>query len=156
MKENMKLLYTNGENKDFVMLCHLLDDNLNELVGGEKQRKEYKQYNKLDAIHDVFVAYDNETPVGCAAFKLYQDGIAEVKRVFVRKDYRGRGLSKLLMEQIEKKAQERGYRSLILETGKPMKEAIGLYSKIGYQVIENYGQYINMPLSVCMRKDIVE
>lgn len=152
----MEITYTNGENQDFVMLSNMLDENLNEIVGGEKQRTEYIQYNKLDHIHDVFVAYENGLPIGCAAFKLYEEGVAEVKRVFVRKDYRGRGLSKLLMEQVEKKAKDQGYKGLILETGKPLTEAIGLYKGLGYKVISNYGQYKNMPLSVCMSKNIVE
>jgi GNAT superfamily N-acetyltransferase len=150
----MHIQYTNGENQDFAMLCQLLDDNLNEIVGGEKQRKEYNQYNRLDSIQDAFVIYDHEVPVGCAAFKQYAEGAAEVKRVFIRMDYRGRGLSKLLMEQVENKAKEQGYRSLILETGKPLVQAIGLYTSLGYQITENYGQYKNMPLSICMKKDI--
>lgn len=151
----MNINYTNGEDQDFCMLCCLLDDSLNEAVGGEAQRSEYDQYNKRDHIHDVFVIYDNELPIGCAAFKNYEDGIAEVKRVFVRKEYRGQGLSKLLMEQVEKSAKEQGYKTLILETGKPLTQAIGLYTSIGYHVIDNYGQYKNMPLSVCMSKNIV-
>jgi GNAT superfamily N-acetyltransferase len=151
----MEIRYTNGEDKDFVSLCEMLDDNLNELVGGEKQRTEYIQYNQLNHIHDVFIIYDEGLPVGCASFKYYDEGIAEVKRVFVRKDYQGRGLSKLLMAQVERKARELNYRSMILETGKPLKSAIGLYTSLGYSVIENYGQYKNMPLSICMKKDII-
>lgn len=152
----MNLIYTNGENKDFAALCLLLDESLDEIAGGTIQRTEYNQYNKLDHIHDVFVIYDGDTPVGCASFKHYEEGVAEVKRVFVRKDYRGRGLSKLLMEQVESKATEQGYQSLILETGKPMLPAIGLYTSLGYQVIDNYGQYKNMPRSICMSKRIAD
>lgn len=152
----MNLIYTNGENKDFIMLCQMLDESIDEIVGGNIRRDKYAQYNRLDHIHDVFVAYDNNNPVACASYKFYEDGVAEVKRVFVRKDYRGRGLSKLLMEQLENKAKEQGYHSLILETGKPLKEAMGLYTKIGYQITDNYGQYQNMPLSVCMRKEITD
>lgn len=151
----MEIKYTNGEDQDFVNLCKLLDDSLNEAVGGETQRSEYNQYNKRDHIHDVFVLYDHNLPIGCAAFKEYETGVAEVKRVFVRKDYRRRGLSKLLMEEVEKKAKESGYITLILETGKPLIQAIGLYKSLGYQFIENYGQYKNMPLSVCMSKNII-
>lgn len=150
----MNLIYTDGENKDFVTLCGMLDENLGEIVGGEAQRKEYHQYNKLDHIHDVFLIYDNGIAVGCAAFKSYEEGVAEVKRVFVRKDYRGRGLSKLLMEQLENKAREQGYHNLILETGKLLTQAIGLYTSLGYKIIDNYGQYKNMPLSLCMSKKI--
>ena len=58
------------------------------------------------------------------------------------------------MQKLEDKAREQGYDSLILETGKPMKSAIGLYSSIGFQVIDNYGQYKNLPLSICMLKDL--
>ena len=56
----MKFEYTDGHNKDFIELCHGLDEFLNELVGGEENRAEYIQYNKLDDIHDVVIAYDKE------------------------------------------------------------------------------------------------
>lgn len=55
---------------------------------------------------------------------------------------------------IENKAKEKGCKRLILETGKLLKHAIGLYTSLGYKIIENYGQYKNMPLSICMSKDI--
>ncbi len=154
MLKPYNIQYTNGNNQDFIRLCQLLDESLNELVGGEEQRKEYNQYNKLDHIHDVILICDNDTPVACGAFKYYEEGVAEIKRVFVRKEFRGQGISKLLMQQLEEKAGEQGYDSLILETGKPLAAAIGLYSSLGYQVIDNYGQYKNLPLSVCMLKDI--
>ncbi len=150
----MDIKYTDGSDKDFVLLCHMLDENLNELAGGEKQREEYHRYNTLEHIRDVFVAYDGEIPAGCASFKFYEEKVAEVKRVFVRQEYRGRGLSRQLMEQVENKAREQGYRSLILETGKPLTAAIGLYSSLGYQVIDNYAQYKCMSLSVCMKKEL--
>ena len=104
----MRFEYTDGCNKDFIELCHKLDDFLNELVGGEENRIEYVQYNKLDDIHDVIVVYDNNIPVACASFKKYNDECAEVKRVFVKEEYRGMGISKELMEMLEKRAQERG------------------------------------------------
>ncbi len=154
MLKSYNIQYTSGNNQDFVRLCQMLDENLNELVGGEAQRKEYNQYNNLNHIHDVILVYDNDTPIACGAFKYYAEGVAEVKRVFVRKEFRGQGISKLLMQQIEIKARIQGYDSLILETGKPMTSAIGLYSSIGFRVIDNYGQYKNLPLSICMLKDI--
>lgn len=154
MLKPYNIQYTNGNSQDFIRLCQLLDESLNELVGGEEQRKEYNQYNKLDHIHDVILICENDTPVACGAFKYYEEGVAEVKRVFVRKEFRGQGISKLVMQQLEEKAREQGFDSLILETGKPLAAAIGLYSSLGYQVIDNYGQYKNLPLSVCMLKDI--
>ena len=150
----MEITYTDGTNRDFICLCRELDDHFNRLAGGEENRKEYVQHNLLSDIHDVFVIYESNTPVGCAAFKYYSEGIAEVKRVYIKPGFRGRGLSKMLMDTVEQKAREEGYKTLILETGKSFDEAVGLYSGIGYTVIDNYGQYRCMPESVCMQKDI--
>ena len=150
----MEFIYTDGRNDDFVMLCHKLDEYLNEIVGGEKQRKEYVQYNALEDIHDVILIYDDKRPIACAGFKLYDGDIAEVKRVFLTTEYRGKGISTLLMTALEDKAKRQGYSSLILETGRPLSSAMGLYQKIGYRIVDNYGQYKEMRESICMRKDI--
>ena len=150
----MHFKYTDGKDQDFIELCHGLDDFLNELVGGEENRAEYIPYNQLDDIHDVIVAYDGNIPIGCASFKRYDEECAEVKRVFVKQGYRGRGISKKLMELLEKAAREQGYRYLILESGEPLVAAMALYRKTGYKVIPNYGQYENMEDSVCMKKTL--
>lgn len=133
-------------------MCNQLDDNLNKIVGGETQRSQYIQYNGLSDIHDVFVLYEDEKPVRCASFKEYEPGIAEVKRVFVHDTYRGLGLSKILMQVVEQKAIQFGYKELILETGDALVAAHGLYRSLGFDVIPNYGQYEDMKESVCMRK----
>lgn len=150
----MKFVYTDGANTDFIGLCHDLDCFLNELVGGEENRTKYIPYNQLDDIHNVIVVYDNDIPVGCAAFKKYDDECAEVKRVFIKTEYRGRGISKKLMELLEESARKQGYYYLILESGEPLIAAMSLYRKIGYKVIPNYGQYEDMPDSICMRKKL--
>lgn len=150
----MRIEFTDGRNQDFIELCHELDDFLNELVGGEENRAEYVSYNKLDDIHDVVVAYDDDIPVGSASFKKYDDECAEVKRVFVKKEYRGRGISKDLMNALEERARENGFKYFILESGEPLVSAMALYRKIGYKVIPNYGQYIDMEKSVCMKKTL--
>lgn len=148
----MRFEYTDGQNKDFIELCHGLDHFLNELVGGEENRAEYVAYNTLEDIHDVILVYDNNLPVGCVSFKKYDDECAEVKRVFIKKEYRGRGISNKLMELLEDAAREKGYSYFILESGEPLIAAMALYRKIGYEVIPNYGPYKDMADSVCMRK----
>lgn len=135
-------------------LCHELDDFLNELVGGEENRAEYILYNQLDDIHNVIVAYDDDIPVGSVSFKKYDDECAEVKRVFVKEEYRNKGIANELMELLENTAREQGYRYLILESGAPLVAAMALYRKIGYKVIQNYGQYRDMPDSICMKKKL--
>jgi GNAT superfamily N-acetyltransferase len=148
----MKFIYTDGCNPDFIKLCRLLDDYLNEIAGGEENRAHYVQYNTLEDIHDVVIAYDDNNPVGCASFKFYKDEVAEVKRVFIRKEYRGKGISEQLMSLLEKRAIEKGFGKLVLETGASLVEAMGLYHQIGYLVIENYGQYKGLKESICMQK----
>lgn len=148
----MQIKTTNGQDKDFIQLCHALDMFLNELVGGEENRAQYIPYNVLDDIHDVLVAYENNTPIGCASFKRYDDKSAEVKRVFVKEEYRGKQVGRQLMESLEQLARDKGYSYLILESGEPLVAAMRLYRSLGYTVIPNYGQYVNMADSVCMKK----
>ena len=155
----MNYIITDGTNSDFIKLCHGLDEFLNRLVGGEENRAQYIQYNTLDDIHDVIVAYDGDIPVGCASFKHYsgvefEKKTAEVKRVFVTEAYRGRGISKELMNKLENIALSQGYESFILESGEPLVAAMALYRSIGFKVIPNYGQYTDMSESVCMLKNL--
>ena len=131
-----------------------LGERLSRECIGEENRAEYIPYNSLDDIHDVIIIYDNSAPIACAAFKKYDKECAEVKRVFIKEKYRGKGISKKLMKQLEAKAKEKGYKYLILESGEPLVSAMALYRKIGYEVIPNYGQYKNMPDSICMKKEI--
>ncbi len=150
----LKIVHTDGGDPDFISLCRLLDAHLNEAVGGAIQREQYDQYNQLNDIHDVVLIYDEKTPVACGSFKFYGKGIAEIKRVFVRDEYRGRGLSKKLMGELEKKALKAGYDTFYLETGNILKTAMGLYKSIGFQVRDNYGPYVQMSESVCMEKKL--
>ena len=148
----MNFIYTNGQNQDFILLCHELDAFLNELVGGEENRAEYIPYNALDDIHDVIVAYDENIPIGCVSFKYYDKEKAEVKRFFIREKYRHNGLGRELMKLLEASAKEQGYCYLVLESGEPLVAAMKLYRSMGYEVIPNYGPYVDMPDSVCMMK----
>ena len=150
----MRFIYTDGGNDDFIEQCHMLDDFLNELVGGEQNRAQYIPYNKLDDIHNVIVAYDGDMPVGCASFKKYDEENAEVKRVFIKDEYRGRGISKTLMSMLEERASKSGYKYLVLESGELLVAAMALYRKLDFKVIPNYGQYKDMPESICMRKEL--
>jgi GNAT superfamily N-acetyltransferase len=150
----MNYIFTDGTNDDFKNLCVLLDESLEEAVGATVQRAKYAPMNTLDKIRDAVVAYDGALPVACGGIRRYEDGVAEVKRVFVRQEYRGRGISKHLMALLEHRAQEQGYTSLILETNHLLIPAVKLYESLGYEVIENYGPYAAMPESLCMRKRI--
>ncbi|MDR1748165.1 MAG: hypothetical protein LBR47_03820 [Spirochaetaceae bacterium] len=76
----MNIQYVNRPNGDFESLCILLDISLKEAVAGEFDQTPYRQFNTLEKIRDVFIAYDGGIPVGCASFREYEPGTAEVKQ----------------------------------------------------------------------------
>ena len=93
-----------------------------------------------------------EPAVACGAFRPVGSDAVEIKRMFVRADFRGRGFSRLILRHLEATARERGYRGFVLETGVEQPEALGLYRAEGYFRIPNYGHYANDPGSVCFAK----
>lgn len=109
-------------------------------------------YNQLDDIHDIILAYLDGVAVAGGSYKFYDEETMELKRVFTEKKVRGMGLGKELLRRLEADARIQGYRYAILESGEPLVEAMVLYRKMGYKVIPNYGQYVDMPDSICMKK----
>jgi putative acetyltransferase len=145
---------TDGTNGDFIELCRLLDEDLDEIVGEKIQRSQYAQYNTLESIHHVLVVYDGTKAVAGGSFKEFDKETSELKRIFVRKEYRGQGIANELVNSLEQWALSCGYARMILETGEPLAAAMSLYRRLGYTVISNYGQYKNMEKSICMEKKL--
>lgn len=112
----------------------------------------YRQYNALKDIRDAFVAYDNHKAIACGGFKNYNNDTAEVKRVFVSKDYRRQHIASEIIKCCEVEAKQQGYRYMVLETGAEMPEAISLYKGSGYNLINNYDQFEGDKVCVCMKK----
>lgn len=153
--KDFDFVVTDGENPDFVTLCAMLDEDLDKLVGAKFQRSVYANFNLRDSIHDVLLIYHNKEAIACGSFKKYDETSAELKRVFLREEYRGMGLASKLIIRLEENARRKGYKTMILETGKPLIAASKLYEKLGYERISNYGQYADMPDSVCMSKSLL-
>lgn len=141
-----------GDDPDFLSLLPLLDAELDER--NPNTRSFFGPLNTTDRSFKVVLAYDGEYPVACCALKrpVGEEGALEVKRLFVRRDCRGRGLSRLLLEEVESWARELSARRLILETGARQTEALSLYNSFGFEGISNYGVYVDSPLSICMAK----
>ncbi|GLB52559.1 hypothetical protein NBRC110019_15990 [Neptunitalea chrysea] len=112
----------------------------------------FAQFNKIDMLQHVVVAYVDSIPVGCGAVKLYEPGVMEVKRMYVSETARGKGIATAVLKALEEWATALNMIRLILETGEKHPEAIGLYKKNNYQVIPNYGQYKEVASSVCFEK----
>ena len=144
---------TNSDNRDFIQLVKHLDAELAERDG--KDHSFYAQFNKIDKIKHVVVAYEDDEPVACGAIKEYALGIMEVKRMYTSPESRGKGIASSVLGELETWASELSYEKCILETGKKQPEAIRLYEKNGYRVIPNYGQYAGIENSVCFEKQLV-
>jgi GNAT superfamily N-acetyltransferase len=102
----------------------------------------------------VVLATAGPEVIGCGAFRLFDDETVEIKRMFVRGAYRGRGIARRIVEALEHEARARGYIAAVLETGTRQPEAIALYITCGYEPIERYGDYAQYARSVCFRKNL--
>jgi len=148
----ISVIRTDSTDQDFIELVQHLNGELAERDGEE--RSFYAQFNTLDKIRDVVVAYEDGNPVGCGAIKEYATNIMEIKRMYTLPGNRGQGIGSKVLAELERWARELGYEKCILETGKRQPEAIGLYKKSGYEEIPNYGQYTGVENSICFEKEI--
>jgi putative acetyltransferase len=148
----IEILRTNSADHDFIELVKLLDADLTERDG--EDHPFYAQFNKIDTLKHVVVAYANGKPSGCGAIKKYGPKVVEIKRMYVMPECRGKGIATKILSELEHWAGELAYTKCILETGKKQPEAIGLYTKSGYRVISNYGHYAGVDNSVCFEKEM--
>ncbi|MFJ9692064.1 GNAT family N-acetyltransferase [Kitasatospora sp. NPDC101183] len=107
------------------------------------------------------IAYLDGRPVACGGWRAkragadgLRDGDAELKRMFVVPEARGRGLARAVLRRLEVTAAEAGRTRLILETGTEQPEAIALYGSEGYAAIRKFGIYKDHPQSICLGKEL--
>ncbi len=146
----IRIVRTDPENRDFIELVKYLDADLAERDGEEHSF--YAQFNKIAPIKYAVVTYENKKPLGCGAIKEFGSGVMEVKRMYVLPESRRKGIAGKILAELENWASELACEKCILETGKKQPEAIVLYKKNGYKMIENYGQYAGVENSVCFEK----
>ncbi|MGR3983890.1 MAG: GNAT family N-acetyltransferase [Gammaproteobacteria bacterium] len=106
-------------------------------------------------VHFV-AAYDGREALGCGAVKYARGDCAygEIKRMFVRREARGRGVSKKILASLELHAIDMQVDALRLETGVRQPEAVGLYARFGFTRRGPFGAYAADPLSVFMEKSL--
>ena len=100
------------------------------------------------------VGYLDTTPVAMGGLRVHDERTVEIKRMFVVPEWRGRGLSRLVLARLEELGAQMGASRLILETGLVQPEAMSLYETSGYTRIESFGHYRDSPLSVCYGKTL--
>jgi len=91
-------------------------------------------------------------PAACGGIKLEGREYGEIKRMYVRPQFRGLGFAKLMLDHLADYARANGITLLLLETGIHQREAIGLYEQWGFNRIPPFGPYTDDPLSRCYEK----
>jgi putative acetyltransferase len=152
MNPSIHLKRTNGEDPGFEILVAELDADLDSRYGSKQEF--YGRFNHVRKIPTVVVAFINGEPAGCGCFKPFDETSVEIKRMYVKPSWRGKGVAAAVLKELEQWASAEGYIHAVLETGNRQPEAIGFYNKSGYGIIENYGQYKDDQDSICMKKTL--
>lgn len=118
------------------------DDYMLDFLGDDKVY--YTRYSESENLEKVLVAYVDNCPIGCVAYRRKADGVGEIKRLFIRKEYRSKGISKKLLATIESYAKEQGCHTLFLDTRITLEPAVSLYRAFGFNIIFQQGLYIQM------------
>ncbi|MFF7330861.1 GNAT family N-acetyltransferase [Streptomyces sp. NPDC090306] len=108
------------------------------------------------------IAYDEaDAPVATGGWRLqdkndegYSDGDAELKRMYVIEEARGRGIARRVLAALEEDARAAGRVRMVLETGDQQPEAIGLYASSGYEPCAKFGHYRFHESSICYAKPL--
>ena len=148
----IRISRTDSADKDFLSLVTLLDNELWQRY--PEIQHQYEEHSKINFIKTVILVYDDNTPLACGCFLIREADTIEIKRMYVHHRHRRKGLSKIVLKELEQWAAELGYKTSILETGKNQPEAINLYKISGYRLTASYGVYKNLHDSLCFAKTL--
>lgn len=150
----MKIDYrwTDGNDENFRKFYLKTEEFYSSIVGGLKNREAFVPYNLSESISDVLIASVDGVAVGCAGLKAYSDSDVEIKRVWVDPEFRGNHISSAMMDALEQRAAELGFGRAILQTRPQMEAAVHLYTKRGYELIDNYPPYDKLEGAICFAK----
>ena len=147
----MESIITNERDERFIELTKELDNEYFQLHGDIVNK--YAEYNDLKDPHIVILVLNWGNPIACASFKLFDKDTIEIKRVYVKKRYRRKGIAYKMVKQLEKLAMEENFRYSVIETGSENTAAIDLYKKLDYEIVDNFGFFKDDDLCICMKKE---
>ncbi len=141
------------DSADAVALITELEAHLDALYPAES-RHGYSVEKLLAQEVAFFVLRDNGMPAGCAGIQLFGTEYGEVKRMYVRPEFRGLRHGEQLLDHLAEHARAQGIALLRLETGIHQAAAIRLYERAGFQRIGPFGEYVTDRLSLFFEKRI--
>ena len=147
----MKTVFTDEKDERFQKLVCELDKGYFKRIG--EGLKKYNSYNEFKKPHVVILALDGNDAVACASYRKFDEDSVEFKRVFVKREYRKRGIAYCLIGLLEKSAIDNNFKYSYIVTGKNNFAAINLYKKLDYHVIDNFGQFKDDNVVICMKKE---
>lgn len=142
----MDLVSMSAPNEQALQLFSDHDDFMIGFLGDDKIY--YSRYSENEGLENIWLAYEGELPMGCIAFRKKTDEVGEVKRLFIRNEYRGKGISKLLLSTLVSYAKTQGCRKLYLDTRTELVPAVALYRSFGFDVIFQKDFYVQMEMEL--------
>lgn len=122
------------------------DDYMIDFLGDDKDC--YTRYSAAENIEKVWVVFEDNAPIGCVAYRTKTDDTGEVKRLFIRGNHRGKGISKTLLSEVKSYAKTQGCAKLFLDTRITLEPAVSLYRSIGFEITFRQGLYIQMEMKI--------
>ena len=142
----MEILSLEVNNQAILELFSKHDDYMLDFLGEDKWC--YTRYSENEGIEKVWVVYLDSSPIGCIAYRNKGSGVGEVKRLFIKEEHRGKGLSKELLKKVERYAKGVGCTTLFLDTRITLEPAVSLYRSFGFNIVFQQGLYIQMEKKV--------
>lgn len=150
---NITITPERADSADAIQLIAELDAILTPLYAPESCHG-YSVEKLLTQNVAFFVVRVEGKAAGCGGIQFFGTEYGELKRIYVRPEFRGQGLAKRLIERLTDCAVENGVSLLRLETGIYQVESIALYEKLGFQRIPPFGDYTDDSVSLCYEKSL--
>lgn len=149
----MTIKETKNNDTDFLYLCELLEEAHKNIIK-EQRNKGANCLKNLEKYKTIFVAYEEEKPVGCIAMTEVQNQVCNIGRVYVKEEYRNIGIATQLLNKVEEYAKKEKAKILKLDTYERFNEAIHLYEKFGFKKIMKNEFNPDFAFSIDMEKKI--
>jgi len=127
------------------LVAHVQSEYVHRYGGPDRTVTEASQFDPPAGV--FLVGWVGDQAVASGGLRRHDNQTAEIKRMYVVPEYRGRGFARSVLAALEGCAVDLGYRQIVLETGAEQPEAIALYTSSGYLPVEGFGHYRDSPLS---------